>query len=108
MTGSDHDSSNLICTNYFLQPGYIFVPDKSVTISAVIGSGVSVCIFDKKRRIGGMNHFQFPFILTKKKTTARYGNVATVTLIKMVLNHGSKKKHLEAQIFGGAFNPEKS
>lgn len=93
---------------YFLQPGYIFVPDQSISISTVIGSGVSVCIYDKKNRIGGMNHFQLPYMAAKGKTTALYGNVATIALIKMMLAHESQRKHLEAQIFGGAYNPRKN
>lgn len=93
---------------YFLQPGYIFVPDQSISISTVIGSGVSVCIYDKKNRIGGMNHFQLPYMAAKGKTTALYGNVATIALIKMMLAHESQRKHLEAQIFGGAYNPKKN
>lgn len=93
---------------YFLQPGYIFMPDQSISISTVIGSGVSVCIYDKKIQIGGMNHFQLPYMATKGKTTALYGNIATIALIKMMLAHGSKRKHLEAQIFGGAYNPKKN
>jgi chemotaxis protein CheD len=93
---------------YFLQPGYIYVPDKAVSISTVIGSGVSICIYDRKNRIAGMNHFQMPFISSKGQTTALYGNIATTTLIKMMLSHESKIKNLEAQIFGGAYNPGKN
>ncbi|MDA3790855.1 MAG: chemotaxis protein CheD [Desulfobacula sp.] len=101
-------SEELISTNYFLQPGYIFVPNQNITISSVLGSGVSVCIFDRKKLIGGMNHFQFPYMGTKGKTTALYGNVATITLVRMMLAHESPKKHLEAQIFGGACNPKQN
>lgn len=92
--------------NYFLQSGFIFFPEKATDISTVLGSCVAVCIFDKKRQKGGMNHFQFPFIYEPRKATARYGNVATLALINMLLHDGSEIKHLEAQIFGGAFNPE--
>ncbi len=99
--------------NYLLQPGYIYVPEKALSISTVIGSGVAVCIFNKKARIGGMNHFQLPFMSTNGKTTAIYGNIATITLIKMMLTFESgtrttKVKNLEAQIFGGAYNPDNS
>ncbi len=99
-------SEESLANNYFLEPGYIYVPDHGSAISTVIGSGVSVCVFDKKKRIGGMNHFQLPIITTKGKTTPLYGNVATITLIKMMLALKSKRNHLEAQIFGGANNPE--
>jgi len=95
-------------SNYFLQPGYIYVPEKAGSISTVIGSGVAVCIFDKQNRIGGMNHFQLPFMAARGKTTAMYGNIATITLIKMMLSPEPKTRHLEAQIFGGAYNPVNS
>lgn len=100
-------SEALTSTHYFLQPGYIFVPGQNISISTVIGSGVSVCIYNRKKRIGGMNHFQFPYMGTKGKTTALYGNVSTMALIKIMLAHESRKKDFEAQIFGGAYNPQK-
>ena len=53
-----------------------------------------------------MNHFIFPYIATKGKTTALYGNVATTTLIKMMLARKSSIKYLEAQIYGGAYYTE--
>lgn len=92
--------------HYFLQPGYIYVPDQAVDISTVIGSGVSICIYDRKKQIGGMNHFQFPYIAAKGKTTSLYGNVSTSLLIRMILEQGASIKYLEAQIYGGAAHPE--
>ena len=87
-----------------MQSGFIFIPDMATQISTVLGSCVSVCIYDKRRKTGGMNHFQFPFTDKKQNATPRYGNVATISLIHMLINDGSNIKHLEAQIFGGAFN----
>ena len=55
-----------------------------------------------------MNHFQLPYIREKHRTTARYGNVATTALINMMINDGSQREDLEAQIFGGAHDPEVS
>ena len=105
---NSNEQSNKIIENenYYLQPGYIFLPETSITVSTVIGSGVCVCLYDKKNKIGGMNHFQYPFMNEKGKTTPLYGNVATTALIRMLLERKSKIKHLEAQIFGGAYNPE--
>lgn len=97
-----------LTTQYLLQPGYILVPDRSISISAVIGSGVSICVFDKKKQIGGMNHFIFPYIVTKGKTTALYGNISTIAMIKMMLARESSIKNLEAQLYGGAYHPEKN
>jgi chemotaxis protein CheD len=92
-------------SHYFLQCGYIYVPDHGTSISAVAGSGVCVCLYDRKRRTGGMNHFCFPYMDVRGKTTAVYGNIATITLVKMMQSCESSLENLEAQIFGGAFNP---
>ncbi len=91
--------------DYLLKPGFIYMSDKPIAISTVLGSSVSICLFDKKLKIGGMNHFQFPETSEKENSTARYGNVATLTLIKMMISNGSNNRHMEAQIFGGAHNP---
>jgi chemotaxis protein CheD len=99
-----NDSNKLQAQDYLLQPGFIYIPEKTTSISVVLGSSVSVSLFDKKLKFGGMNHFLYPRTTEKGKTTALYGNVAVVTLISMMINNGSKTKHLEAQIFGGAFN----
>ncbi|WP_232364063.1 chemotaxis protein CheD [Desulforapulum autotrophicum] len=55
-----------------------------------------------------MNHFIFPYIATKGKTTPLYGNIATIVLLKMMLTQESSPKFLEAQIYGGAYHPEKN
>ncbi len=77
-------------------------------ISTVVGSSVAVCIFDRKRHFAGMNHFLYPSAKSKSEATALYGNAATLTLIRMMLNDGAKPGHLEAQIMGGAHNPDVS
>ena len=95
-----------VASNYFLDPGYIFVSLKPVAISTVLGSSVSVCLYDRRSKASGMNHFQFPAICKKNQATARYGNVAIPHLIRMMLAEGSKTENLEAQILGGAAGPE--
>ncbi len=102
----DNEQYSLVKENYFLKPGFIFLTAKATDISAVLGSCVSVCIYDKVLKTGGMSHFQFPVISDKQKATAVYGNISTYALINMMANEGSELNHLEAQIFGGAFNPE--
>jgi chemotaxis protein CheD len=107
MTMGD-SSQALTPAAYFLEPGFVVVPAGPTVISAVLGSGVSICLYDRKRKVGGMNSFQLPLILEKGKTTTRYGNVAVLALIRMMVADGSRVKHLEAQIVGGAHNPELS
>ena len=92
--------------SYFLEPDDIFVSPQPAVISTVLGSCIAVCLYDAKGRVGGMNHFQFPATRRQDQATARYGNVALPYLIRMILERGSKKNDLEAQIFGGAHNRE--
>lgn len=91
---------------YFLQPGYIYVPRTPTLISTVLGSCVAVCIWDRKKEYGGMNHFLYPSTLDSAKSTAQYGNVSTKALVQFFLDDGCNPKNLEAQIFGGAFLPD--
>jgi chemotaxis protein CheD len=102
----ENASNSPVSQNYFLKPGFIYMSTKPTIISTVVGSCIAVCVFDRKQKIGGMNHFQFPIIRSSKQATARYGNVAVSALINLMINEGSKSEHLEAQILGGAFNPE--
>jgi chemotaxis protein CheD len=102
----DSQSDLTVPDNYFLRPGYIMVPRGPTIISTVLGSCVAVCLYDRKRECGGINHFQLPSTNKLKEATARYGNVATLALIGMMVDDGSKIKDLEAQIFGGAHNPK--
>jgi chemotaxis protein CheD len=90
---------------YLLRPGYIYVPAKPTLISAVLGSCVAVSLWDRQLAYGGMNHFLYPSIDDPREATARYGNVATRTLIRLFLDAGSRLENLEAQILGGA-SPE--
>ena len=101
---SDRNSPSVI--NYYLQPGYIYMAVQPSVISTVLGSSVSVCLFDRKRRLGAMNHFLYPSSQDTKTSTSVYGNVATLTLIRMMVKEGASPGHLEAQILGGAFNPD--
>ncbi|MBI9074778.1 MAG: chemotaxis protein CheD [Desulfatibacillum sp.] len=103
MTGGNNIPAE---ADYFLRPAYIFVPSKPTLISTVLGTCVAVSLFDKKRRIGGMSHFKYPRISDPQKATAHFGNVAIPALINMLVESGSRVRHLEAQIFGGAYNSE--
>lgn len=103
MFGNANPPSTL---TYFIEPGHIFLSQAPAVVSSVLGSCVAVCIHDRRRKFGGMNHFLYPSTTKPSQSTAVYGNVATRALIHMFLKEGSKRKHLEAQIFGGANNVE--
>jgi chemotaxis protein CheD len=86
---------------YHLQPGYIFTTTEPALVSAVIGTCVAVCLYDRRLKTGGMNHFLFPKTGRREKTTAQFGNVAVSALIRLMISQGSRVGDMEAQLFGG-------
>lgn len=88
---------------YFLQPGYIFASKTPHLVHTVLGSCISVCIWDCNKQIGGMNHFIHakPF---SNERTAHFGSIAIPCLIKMLVKMGADKSSLKAHIVGGANN----
>jgi len=49
-----------------------------------------------------MSHFQYPQITDPAQATARFGNVATLTLLRLLQGEGTDREALEGQIFGGS------
>lgn len=90
-------------TRYFVQPGYIFVCKEPHLLSTVLGSCVSVCIWDSKLGYGGMNHYIHPKPFDNEQT-ARFGSVSIPYLIKSMLELGCSKHDLKCHIVGGAQN----
>jgi chemotaxis protein CheD len=76
--------------NYFLQPENIVISKKPAKIITILGSCVSVCIYDIKLKYGGVNHYLLP--VCNSTSVAKLGNKATFSLIKKMLNKGSQKK----------------
>ncbi len=90
---------------YFLQPGYIFVSSEPHLLSTVLGSCVSVCIWDPKLGFGGMNHYVHAKPFGKEKN-AQFGSVSIPYMIRAMIEMGSQKYNLKAHIVGGSQNPQ--
>jgi chemotaxis protein CheD len=71
-------------------------------LNTVVGSGVSVCFFNSRKRIAGMNHFVLPRTDDTQKATGRYGNAALIGLLSMFARENAAES-LEAYIAGGAY-----
>jgi chemotaxis protein CheD len=84
--------------------GDIFVSPRPFLIETLLGSCVAVCIYDKKKQYGGMNHFFLPSYNGNGAGLpfAKYGKNATQKLIGLMLVYGSKLSDLTARIYGGA------
>lgn len=86
---------------YYLYPSAIFISRKPFYITTILGSCIAVCLWDKKLKFGGMNHFMLPFWNGQGLASPKYGNIAIEKLIEKMLINGSNKKNLIAKVFGG-------
>lgn len=86
----------------FIHAGDIEIDKDPASIITVLGSCVSVCLYDTKHHIGGMNHYLLPTWHAQGAEAYKYGNVAIPTLIEIMLDRGSSIRTIEAKIFGGA------
>ena len=87
---------------YFLLPGAIKVSRQPMEITTLLGSCISVCIWDSELKYGGINHFMMPFWNGTGLASPKYGNIAIEKLVNNMINIGSEKKNLIAKVFGGA------
>ena len=85
-------------------PGEFYVTNNEEVVTTVLGSCISVCVYDPINLIGGMNHFMLPSgnndssILSQ---SFRYGDVAIEKLVNVILRHGGNKNELMFKAFGG-------
>jgi chemotaxis protein CheD len=86
----------------FLYPGQIFVSDQAEFVSTILGSCVSVCLWDRMRRVGGINHFLLPYEKGERPGTERMGDVAMNQLLARMGALGCRDEDLTAKVFGGA------
>lgn len=84
-----------------LSVGNIAVSRTPAIFETVLGSCVSVCLWDKIAGVGGMNHFMVPYSCDGVMERGFYGPDSTVELINRLLLNGASTGSLRAKIFGG-------
>lgn len=101
---------NLYYDNYFnidavkILPGEYYVTARPLLIVTVLGSCVAVCIRDRERGMGGMNHFMLPPLKNARESvydSNYYGSRAMEVLIDHLLELGARYENLEVKLFGG-------
>jgi chemotaxis protein CheD len=88
-------------------PGQYYAAAGAGSISTLLGSCVSTCLWDPLRHIGGMNHFMLPGDGAQQPTSpwavsARFGVYAMEVLINEMIHLGADRRRLVAKVFGGA------
>ena len=92
---------------HYLYPGTLFTHREPHIVTTVLGSCVSVCLWDSAQRVGGINHYLLPLWNGEGLPTPKYGNIAISKLIEKVQTLGAGTK-LVAKVFGGASMWEKT
>lgn len=87
---------------HFLHPCTIFVHKEEHWVSTILGSCISICLWDQPLGLGGINHYMLPLWNGEGLATPKYGNIAIEKLIDKMLSLGSRKDRLVAKAFGGA------
>ena len=79
-------------------PGEYFVASEDIPIMTTLGSCIAACLWDRHKRIGGLNHFMLP---EGEGESGRYGSYAMELLINEMMKRGASRHGLEAKVFGG-------
>lgn len=88
--------------SHFLYPATLYAESKQVSVQTILGSCVSVCLFDTAKNVGGINHFMLPVWTGNGLATPKYGDIAIEKLLERMLALGSNPRNLIAKIFGGS------
>lgn len=87
----------------FLRPGQFYASRRPVMTETLVGSCVTVCLYNAREGFGAMNHF-----LRDRPRDASdpevgtYGTSATRQIVNAMLKIDSEPRHYQASIFGGA------
>jgi len=86
----------------FLLPGQWAVPHEPSEVTTILGPCVAVCLFDRSRQMGGMNHFLLAAGGASGRERSRYGDTSCEDLVQCLFASGSRPEDIEARIVGGA------
>jgi len=84
-------------------PGEFYVADEDLLVMTTLGSCIAACLWDREKRVGGMNHFLLPDTGqgSAAADSGRYGSFAMDLLIGEMVKRGATRSTMEAKVFGG-------
>jgi chemotaxis protein CheD len=83
-------------------PGEFYVADEDLLVMTTLGSCIAACLWDREKRVGGMNHFLLPDTGGNGGgDSGRYGSFAMDLLIGELVKRGATRATMEAKVFGG-------
>lgn len=85
---------------FYLHAGHLYAASEPTEIITILGSCVSVCLFDAARGVGGVNHFMLPG--ESPTPSPRYAKNAVDMLLAQLAALGARRSRIQAKLFGGA------
>jgi chemotaxis protein CheD len=85
----------------YLYAGDIFVTKRPTIVSTVLGSCVSICLWDKYSGVAGINHYVGSIKNAKNSASFKYAEPSSKHLLKRMLVLGAKRESIRAMVFGG-------
>jgi chemotaxis protein CheD len=85
----------------FLSPGAVHCTSVPSRVTTILGSCVAVCLWDRVRRVGGINHFILPY-RRQERPSSRFGDFAIAHLVDEMQRLGCDLGAMRAKVFGGA------
>ena len=82
--------------------GDVHVAHEPTLVKTLLGSCISVCLYDPLRLVGGMNHFMLPRGRDEDGASFRFGVPAMEALIGALIDLGGSPRRFTAKVFGGA------
>ena len=96
-----HNPAQIADLKVFVLGGQMLVTTVPKELVTILGSCVSVCIWDRKIKAGGMNHFLLPETVNDP-TSLQGGISSTRLLIQTMISQCSFIANLQAKIYGGS------
>jgi len=100
---SEAEPIKLHYEEYFLKPGFVYMSMSPSIITTVLGSCVSICLYDCAMQYGGMNHYLMPEPGSNRNNSTMFGIRAIEQLYQAFIEYGSRGRDLSARIVGGAY-----
>ncbi len=95
-------------TTVYLQPAEFYIGEKPTKVVTVLGSCVSVTLFNKRLGIGAICHATLPVCRTRKgcrkycKDAFKYTDCSIKFMLKKFRDLGIAEHEIEIKVFGGA------
>jgi chemotaxis protein CheD len=98
-------SEKLKKTLIMLMAGEYYATSNGEVLYTVVGSCITTCLYDKEKKVAGMNHFLLPGMVRPEEILScelgRYGMYAMELLIGELIKLGARREGLQAKVFGG-------